>query len=192
MDAFQAKGTKMRLGLAFKAFFRVLRDQSFAEQVERFAPGHTSVMPLRTEAALADQPVFEAVGKAPTRSEALTLLATLQREARLIDFIKEDLSGYDDAQIGAAVRDIHRDCAVVLERLFALRPLHDQEEGTQAEIPAGFNPGRIKLTGHVSGQPPFRGMLTHQGWEATRCSLPEWTGQDETARVIAPAEVEVP
>jgi hypothetical protein len=126
------------------------------------------------------------------RSEALTLLATLQREARLIDFIKEDLSAYDDAQIGAAVRDIHRDCAVVLERLFALRPLHDQEEGARVEIPAGFHPGRIKLTGRVSGQPPFRGIVTHQGWEATRCSLPEWSGEGEAARVIAPAEVEMP
>jgi hypothetical protein len=181
----------MRLGLAFKAFFRVLRDLSFAEQVDRLVQGQTPAAPSASAPALADKPVSETVSKAPTRSEALTLLATLQREARLIDFIKEDLSGYDDAQVGAAVRDIHRDCAAVLERMFALRPLHEQQEGAQVEIAAGFNPGRMKLTGHVSGQPPFRGMLTHQGWQATRCNLPEWVGQNDVARVIAPTEVEV-
>jgi hypothetical protein len=181
----------MRPGLAFKAFFRVLRDPSFAEQVDRLVRGQTPAEPSGSAPALADKPVSETVSKAPTRSEALTLLATLQREARLIDFIKEDLSGYDDAQVGAAVRDIHRDCAAALERMFALRPLHDQQEGAQIEIAAGFHPGRIKLTGHVSGQPPFRGMLTHQGWQVTRCSLPEWVGQDDAARIIAPTEVEV-
>jgi hypothetical protein len=128
----------------------------------------------------------------PRRSEALTLLATLQREARLIDFIKEDLTGYNDAQIGAAVRDIQRDCAAVLERLFALRPLHDQDEGSHIEVAVGFDPGRVQLIGDVSGAPPFRGMLIHQGWHATQCNLPEWTGQDDAARIIAPAQVEVP
>jgi hypothetical protein len=47
------------------------------------------------------------------RSEALTLLATLQREARFVDFIKESLEGYSDAQIGAVARDVHRDCGKV-------------------------------------------------------------------------------
>jgi hypothetical protein len=182
----------MRLGFAFKAFFRVLRDPSFAEQVDRLVQGQPPAAPSAIAPALADKPVSETVRPATTRSEALTLLATLQREARLIDFIKEDLSGYDDAQVGAAVRDIHRDCAAALERMFALRPLHEQQEGAQVEIAAGFHPGRMKLTGRVSGQPPFRGMLTHQGWQATRCSLPEWVGQDDAARVIAPTEVEVP
>ena len=58
------------------------------------------------------------------------MLATLQREARFVDFVKESLEGYADAQIGAVARDVHRDCGAVLERLFALRPvLADQEEG---------------------------------------------------------------
>lgn len=181
----------MRLGLAFKVFFRILREQSFAEQVDRLVQGHSPVVPSVTEPVGADNAAAAALATASRRSEALTLLATLQREARLIDFIKEDLTGYDDAQIGAAVRDIQRDCAVVLERLFALRPLHDQDEGSQVEVAAGFDPGRVQLTGHVSGPPPFRGMLIHQGWQATQCSLPEWTGQDAAARVIAPAQVEV-
>jgi len=126
------------------------------------------------------------------RSEAISLLATLQREARLVDFIKEPLDDYTDAQIGAAVRDIHRDCAAVLERLFGLEPVVDQEEGTEVEVPAGFDSGRFRLTGNVTGQPPFRGRLVHHGWEATRCELPEWSGSPAAACTVAPAEVELP
>ncbi len=171
----------MGLGLAFKAFFRALRDRAFTEQVDR----------LLREQAREALPATERVEETPERSDALILLAVLQREARLIDFMKEDLSGYSDAQIGAAVRDVQRECAVALERMFALRPIHDQTEGSQIEIPAGFDPVQVKLTGNVTGQPPFRGTLAHQGWQATRCDLPAWTGQDEATRVIAPAEVEV-
>lgn len=181
----------MRLGLACRAFFRVLRDRTLAEQVERCMQGQAPAVPSTVAPVPVNEPVAADVEQAPARSEALTLLATLQREARLIDFIKEDLSGYDDTQIGAAVRDIHRACAVVLERMFALRPLHDQEEGAQVEIAAGFNPGRVTLTGQVSGAPPFRGILTHQGWQATQCRLPQWKGQNDVAAVLAPAEVEV-
>jgi hypothetical protein len=145
-----------------------------------------------TAPPLADRLRADTVAQAPTRSDALTLLSTLQREARLIDFLMEDLSSYDDAQIGAAVRDVHRDCTAVLERLFALRPLRYQEEGARVEILAGYDPVQVKLTGNVTKPPPFWGTLVHHGWQATQCALPEWSGQEESARVIAPAEVEVP
>jgi len=127
----------------------------------------------------------------PVRSEAITLLAALQREARFIDFIKEPLDNYSDAQIGAAVRDVHRDCAAVLERMFAIRPVVEQEEGSRVEVPAGFDAGRYRLTGNVAGEPPFTGALVHHGWEATTCNLPGYTGSQSAARVIAPAEVEL-
>jgi hypothetical protein len=127
----------------------------------------------------------------PVRSEAVTLLATLQREARFVDFIKEPLDGYSDAQIGAAARDVHRDCAKVLDRLFAIRALNDQEEGSSLEVPAGFDAGRYRLTGNVAGNPPFRGRLVHHGWEAAEVQLPEWSGTQQSARVIAPIEVEL-
>ena len=125
------------------------------------------------------------------RSEALTLLATLQREARFVDFIKEPLEGYVDAQVGAVARDVHRDCAKVLERLFALVPVAAQQEGDEIEVTAGFDPARYRLTGNVEGEPPFRGHLTHHGWEATRCDLPLWSGKEAAARIIAPVEVEL-
>jgi hypothetical protein len=125
------------------------------------------------------------------RSEALTLLATLQREARFVDFIEEPLEGYSDAQIGAVARDVHRDCGKVLERLFALAPLNPQQEGEETDVPAGFDPARYRLTGNVAGAPPFRGRLAHHGWEATKCDLPAWSGKEAAARIIAPVEVEL-
>jgi len=34
------------------------------------------------------------------------ILSVLQRDARLVDFLMEDLSGDADEQVGAAVRDV--------------------------------------------------------------------------------------
>ena len=181
----------MRLGLALKAFFRALRDRMFAEQLDRLLQGQTLALST-TEVPLADRLRADLVAQVPTRSDALTLLATLQREARLIDFLMEDLTGYDDARIGAAARDVHRACAAALERMFDLRPLRYQEEGAQVEILAGYDPVQLMLTGNVTDQLPLRGTLVHHGWQAMQCELPAWSGQEESARVIAPAEVEVP
>ena len=180
----------MRLGLALRAFFRALRDHTFAEQVDLLLQGQTLALST-TEVPLADRLRADLVAQVPTRSDALTLLATLQREARLIDFLMEDLSGYDDAQIGAATRDVHRACAAALERMFVLRPLRYQEEGAHVEIVAGYDPVQVTLTGNVTGQLPLRGTLVHHGWQAMQCELPVWSGQEESARVIAPAEIEV-
>ncbi len=109
-----------------------------------------------------------------------------------MDFIKEDLSAYSDAQIGAAVRDIHRDCAAVLERLFAIRPVVTAAEGTDFELPHEFDSGRFRIVVNVVGPGPYHGKLVHHGWEATTCQLPVWQGSESAIRIIAPAEVEVP
>jgi hypothetical protein len=147
--------------------------------------------PEPKEVSPAPQPKKPAAPKPPARSEAITLLATLQREARFVDFIQESLAGYSDAQIGAAVRDVHRDCAAVLQRMFALQPAVPEEEGKEVEIPAGFDAGRWRLTGNVTGEPPFHGQLVHPGWEATICELPTWSGNAAAVRIVAPAEVEL-
>ena len=127
--------------------------------------------------------------KRPEGEDALVLLATLQREARLIDFLKEDLSAYDDAQVGAAVRDVHRDAAATLERLFAPVPAVDAEEGSRVD-PASLPAARVKTTGKVGGG---AGTLVHPGWAATKVNLPARTGppDEDAVRVLAPAEVEV-
>jgi hypothetical protein len=129
--------------------------------------------------------------KEPRRSEAVTLLSVLQREARFVDFVRESIAGYSDAQIGAAVRDVHQGCSSALDRLFGLQPLHQAAEGGSVEVPRNYDPAQFRVTGNVTGVPPFRGTLQHHGWKATKAELPEWTGTEASALVIAPAEVEV-
>ena len=176
-----------RILLAIRIFFLTLFNAAIAENVQQLLEGRQPAAgPVPPP-----QPRQPTAPKPPVRSEALTLLATLQREARFIDFIEESLAGYSDAQIGAVARDVHRDCAAVIKRLFELRPAVVQEEGSQMELSAGFDAGRFRLTGKVTGDPPFRGRLVHPGWEATKCELPTWSGSQDSARVIAPAEVEI-
>lgn len=178
-----------RILLAFRAFFLTLFNAALAEQVARMLEQQKAAA---TPTAPLAPPQPRPAPKPPARSEALTLLATLQREARLVDFVQESLDGYSDAQIGAVSRDVHRDCAAVLKRLFALRPAVPQEEGGEVEVQAGFDAGRWRLTGNVVGEPPFRGKLAHAGWEAAIYELPTWTGTPAAARIVAPAEVELP
>jgi hypothetical protein len=176
----------MGLGLAFKLFFKAF-NRDFATRVQPLLEGKEIAVPSPIVPAAPPRPVTIA----PMRSEALTLLAALQREARFVDFIKEPIAGYEDAQIGAAVRDIHRDCGAVLERLFALRPLVDATEGSPTEIPIGFDPNSFRLTGNVAGKAPYHGKIRHQGWTATQVQLPEWSGTVASANVVAPVEVEL-
>ncbi len=177
----------MRFSVAIRAFFRSLFNAEIAEQIDAILKsGRPALAELPSP-----QPAAVKAPPKPSRSEALTLLATLQREARLVDFFKESLDGYSDAQIGAAVRDIHRDTAVVLQRLFAIEPVVEGEEGRQIEVPVGFDAGCYRLTGNVTGTPPFNGTVVHHGWKASKCELPVWSGGKEAAEIVAPAEVEL-
>jgi len=125
------------------------------------------------------------------RIRSLHLFSLLQREGRLADFLEEDLESYDDGQVGAAVRDIHRRCRKVLDDHLSLKAVMDGSEGEEVTIPEGFDPDAVKLTGNVSGSPPFRGILQHRGWRVDRLALPAVTG-DRNPDIIAPAEVEIP
>ena len=120
----------------------------------------------------------------------LRLLTLLQREGRLLDFLMEDVQAYSDAQIGAAVRDIHRSCRKALQDHLVLEPVLNDAEGAEVTVPAGFDPSAMRLTGNVTGQPPFRGALRHHGWRVREVKLaPPPSGQDEF--VVQPAEVEL-
>jgi hypothetical protein len=171
-------------------FFRTLFQADTAREVARLLSAEPAPPPAAPTPPPQPAPKPAPAPKKPSRSDALNLLAALQREARFVDFIREPIDGYSDAQIGAAVRDVHRDCATVLERMFALRPLSEQAEGATLEVNEGFDAARIRLTGNV-GKPPITGTVRHHGWEATRCELPEWVGGDAAARIVAPIELEV-
>lgn len=121
---------------------------------------------------------------------AFQVLSLLQQEARLIDFLSEDLGGHADADIGAVARVVHEGGRRVLENYFVLSPIRVEDEETQIEIPSGFDAQAIRLTGNVTGQPPYRGTLTHRGWRVSEVKLPKISEGHEAA-IIAPAEVEV-
>ena len=176
-----------RISTAFLAFFKSLFDAEIASRVQE------ALRPPKSEplALPESKPAPVVEPKKSLQCDAITLLATLQREARLVDFLKEDLSGYSDEQVGAAVREIHRESIRVLDRFFKIRSILTEQEGESVNVPAGFDPGRYRLTGHLAGTAPFKGTLRHHGWEATQIELPAFSGSESAARTIAPAEVEI-
>ena len=177
-----------RIGTAFRAFFGSLFNSETATRVGEALTGEAPKIESPKQPAPKPQPPAP---KPPARSEAVTLLATLQREARLIDFVKEPLDGIPDAQVGAAVREIHRNLADSLNRMFQIQPVLTDAEGSSVQVPAGFNAGQYRLIGNVTGEAPYSGTLAHHGWQAASIQLPAWTGNDESANIIAPAEVEL-
>ena len=121
---------------------------------------------------------------------ALQLLGLMQREARFVDFIQEDVAPYTDAEIGAAARVVHEGCRKVLRDNFTIAPVRTEAEGSRITLPAGFDAAAVRLTGNVVGQAPFTGTLGHRGWQATEVKLPQLT-DSKAANVIAQAEVEL-
>lgn len=173
-----------RLPLAFGALFGLLAD---ADLAARYAALRDGAAPSPVPAAPVPAP--PALKEASTDA-ALQLLALLQREARLIDFVGEDLSGYADAQIGAAARLVHDGCAKVLREHFSIVPVREEAEGGRVTLQAGFDAAAVRLTGNLVGQPPFTGSLRHRGWRVTEVRLPKLAERHDT-HVVAPAEVEL-
>lgn len=161
----------MRLLLAFKAFFMALKNPTLVKKL---------LEAKRPDISLAQANDYS----------HLRLLSLMQESSRLVDFLKEDLSSFDDAQIGAAARKIHEECAKCLEDYVTVRPLMEETEGSKITVPQGYDPVKIKVVGKVKGQPPYNGVLVHKGWKVHKRSLPKKIG-DQVTEVICPAEVEV-
>ncbi|HEY3357036.1 MAG TPA: DUF2760 domain-containing protein [Polyangia bacterium] len=170
-----------RIKLAFVAFFRVLLGKPLPEDLVPKLPPPPA--PKQIEAP-------PPAPKPEAGPGALQLLGLLQREGRLVDFLTESIDGYEDAEIGAAVRDIHRGCRKVLDEHFGIEPVMTGAENEAVVIEPGFDPNRVRLTGNLGGQPPFKGTLRHRGWRAKKVKLPKLAdGMDAT--ILAPAEVEL-
>jgi hypothetical protein len=125
----------------------------------------------------------------PAGAEALHLLALLQRDGRLVDFLSEELAGFSDAEIGAAARTVHEGCRKVLDAYVPLEPVFPEGEGARVTVQPGFDAAAVRLTGNVVGAPPFTGTVRHHGWRAKELRIPPAPPGD--ARVLAPAEVEL-
>lgn len=138
----------------------------------------------------AEQVITEAVLKEATPEAALQLLTLLQQDARFIDFIQEDLSGYSDADIGAAARVVHEGSKKTLDTYFTLEAIRCEEEEASISLPEGFNASEVRLTGNVVGNAPFNGTLIHKGWKVSQVKLPKLAAEHD-AYIVAPAEVEL-
>ena len=180
----------MGLIVASKAFFKLLFDKRLSNSFDEWAQsGGTVTASPKIESKSTKKP--DPKPAKPIRSDAISLLAALQREARLVDIVKEPLANFTDEQVGAAARDVLSNTGKVLDRIFDLQPLSDQEDGSSIETPVDFDTGRYNLTGNVTGEAPYKGKLAHHGWEAKQCQLPNWTGSESSAKVVAPIEIEL-
>ena len=180
-------GFGKRIVYAFRCFFSVL---SSGEVPYEIAP---EIVPelTRPRPAFEWEPVVvEPAAAAETSDRAVQMLAILQRDGRLIDFITEDIAPYKDAQVGAAARDVHESCRKAIDHYLTLEPVIASEEGQPVTVEPGFDPAAIKLIGNVTGRPPLRGLLRHRGWRVARVNLPPLPESDGRT-IIAPAEVEV-
>jgi len=166
-----------RISLAFRSFFGILFGRGLpAEAASSLGLEKKKTAPPPAVAKPADG--------------AAQLLGLLQREARLVDFLAEDIQSYTDEQVGAAVRPIHDQCRQALERLVKLAPVIDGVEGTYSRI-GSVEPAAIKLMGKVPpGGKVEGGTLRHRGWRAEKVNLPP-IGRGENTAILAPAEIEV-
>lgn len=180
----------MRIGLAFRAFFAILSSGTLPESM-------LAELQLQRALPAEKKPEITAPKEDPRKREAeanaraVQLLTIFQRDARLVDFLREDIRPYADAQVGAAVRSLHEGCQQVLNRYLQLEPIINAPEGETVTVENGFDPAAIKLTGNVTGKPPLKGTLRHRGWRAAKVELPAPSEAGEQL-VIAPAEVEIP
>lgn len=193
-----------RFLLAFSCFFRLLFGQKLRPDVVAWLPDDAApkakALPEVPAKEIVREKIVEKIVEKPAapkksdaaaqREGALALLGLLQREGRLVDFLREPLDSFQDADIGAAARDVHRGCKKVLDQIFKLEPVMPGQEDDKVSVPKGFDPAEVRLIGEAKGEPPFRGTLRHHGWRAVDASLPQLSDGVDRA-VVAPAEVEV-
>jgi hypothetical protein len=171
-----------RIFLAFRSFFSILFSGKLADST-------LAELGVTRRQAAAPAPAAPAAPIARPADGALQLLAILQRDSRLLDFVMEDISSYSDDQVGAAVRELHDQCRDALARYVTLQPVIDGVEGTYAKAPSS-DANLVKFVGNVPAQPPAGGTLRHKGWKAVNIDLPALSPRQD-ATIVAPAEIEV-
>ncbi|MBU0463502.1 MAG: DUF2760 domain-containing protein [Proteobacteria bacterium] len=155
-----------------------------------FAQGHVQTSDASFKGKSKKDFVDQKIEQDRKRRLFLHSLSILQRDGRLLDFFDEDLSLYDDGQIGAAVRSIQEDCKKTIKKYIDAKPVIEAEEGEIVRIESGFDIDAIKLVGNVSGEPPFEGILKHRGWKAGKKEIPKLSDIQDSG-IIIPAEVEI-
>jgi hypothetical protein len=180
-----------RIIFAFRCFFSILFHSAIPDDIARRVQPAASAQGAPVPGAPPGSRLKEAEPPSDTLDRAVQMLALLQRDGRLIDFLSENISAYPDAQLGAAVRTIHEACRQALCQYVELEPVLNSEEDQPVTVEADFDPAAVKLIGNVAGEPPVRGLLRHKGWRVKKLQMPPLP-QGAGRLVIAPAEVELP
>jgi hypothetical protein len=121
----------------------------------------------------------------------LRMLVLLQAEARLVDFLMDDLQKASDEQIAAAAREVHRKAQKALKDHAVIEQVLPGNEDEKVTVQKGFDPSAIRVVGNVTGEPPFNGTINHPGWRVKELKLAAPAeGIDEF--VLQPAEVQLP
>lgn len=128
--------------------------------------------------------------KESSPDSALQFLSLLQQEARLIDFVQEEIGAYSDEEVGAAARVVHEGSQKAINEYFTLSPIRTEDEESRVTLAEGFNASEVRLTGNVVGAAPFTGTLIHRGWRVKEVKLPKLSSGHDTT-IVAAAEVEL-
>jgi hypothetical protein len=166
----------------FVLWFSLAGGKSRAEPVLSAPPATSTPLPVSIP------PPAPATQQA--ESEIVAFFGLLQEKGRLVDFLMEDVTSYEDAEVGAAARVIHQGCRQVLQEYFQISPISEAQEGSQVTVPAGYSPDQYRLVGKLAGEPPFTGTLLHKGWKTDFVKLPRVVKMDRLP-AIAPAEIEL-
>lgn len=156
------------------------------------APSRKVAKP-KPAAAEAVKPVAAAVvPQNHAQAEVVTLLGVFQEKGRFVDFLMEDITPYNDAQVGSVARSVHQGCKAALHEHFSIQPVSGVSEGGEITVPAAYSADEFRLIGNLSGEAPFKGKLIHKGWKTSSVKLPRvLKAEDGKLPAIAPAQVEV-
>src|SRR3984957_2205575 len=164
-----------RVAFAFRCFFSILFHAGIPNDIAQALVKPAGPVPQVPAAAVPSVSRLKEVERPASEAfdRAVQMLALLQRDGRLIDFLEENISTYPDAQLGAAARTIHETCRQVLDHYVTLEPIMNSEEGQPVAVAAGLDPAAIKLIGNVAGDRPVLGVLRHKGWRVKQLNLPQ-------------------
>ena len=139
----------------------------------------------------------EPVGPPPTTiasgtGEAVQLLMLFQQKGRFVDFLMDDISKATDAQLSSAARVVHDGCRSIIKDYMTFEPVCAEPEASTVKVDQQQQQSHYKVTGNLSGEPPYQGTVRHRGWKLTRLNIPRLSPRKNGEwPPVAPAEVEV-
>ena len=127
-------------------------------------------------------------------AEIVNLLSLMQERGRLFDFLMDDITPYNDAQVGIAARIVHQGLVSLLKEYFEVAPVYPGQEGEQVNVGAEQSQNGYSLLGNISEAANAAGIVVHCGWKTKKISLPRVVTAEQSLAgkgIIAPAQVEI-